>query len=335
MKNKYFEISEPGILIIQIVFFILIVTAVCFSMMSVSCKLTPEGISILTGDYVCPKLEEFKSISESELQMTFSKPIKIHDLMVFDPESETEIICTDEILSRTENEMNFNIDLQQKMVCGKKYFLRGIAEDFKGNSLSFSLAFSGYNSNVPALYMNEIRVKYSKPKAEFIELIAETDGNLAGVRLEFAKKNIVYEFPSCEVKKGEYIVLHLRTSDTTKVCNHDFWLDNETTSVSATDVILLREREYGNLLDAVLLAEPDKAEWIPETKMLQFAQEAYDAGLWPKDFGIEQAVCTEGVTATRTVSRINRTQGKDSWIVTKSSGATPGCENCTEVYVKK
>ncbi len=335
MKNTLFEVSEPKIFFVQVFFFIVIVTSVCLSAMSVSCKLTPEGISILTGDYVCPKLEEFKTVSSSELKMIFSKPIKIYNLSVCDFQTETEILKTEQIQTVSNNEVEFSITLDEQTECGKKYFLRGIAEDFKGNTLSFSLAFSGYNENIPELYLNELRVKYSKAKAEYVEIVAESDGNLAGVRLEFAKKDLFYEFPCCEVKKGDYIVVHLRNSDTVAVCSHDFWLDNETTSVAATDVVLLRERKNGSLLDAVLIAESDKTEWGTDTKRKEFAQEAFESGLWPDSSEIENAVCSDGVTVTRTISRINWEQGKDSWIVTNTSGATPGEKNCTEPYVKK
>lgn len=335
MKNKFIEISEPKIFIIQVAFLCLIVTSVSLSMMSVSCKLTPEGISILTGDYVCPKLIEFKAEGSSDLKMIFSKPIRIRNLSVYDPALEEDFLTSEGILSTSQDQVEYTISLAEKTQCGKRYQLRGIAEDFKGNSLSFSLGFSGYNDNVPELYMNELRLKYTKGKSEFVELVAESDGNLAGVKVEFAKKDLDYEFPFCEVKKGDYIVLHLRKSDESSFCEHDFWLDNDTTSVAATDVVLLRQREYGKLMDALLIAESDKNSWTTDTKMEDFSNEAFEAGLWSGGPEIENAACSDGVTATRTLSRISRAQGKDSWIVTKTSGATPGGENCKDAYVKQ
>ncbi|GMO50065.1 MAG: hypothetical protein Pg6C_13330 [Treponemataceae bacterium] len=351
--NKYFvkryAAAFCGILGILLVFVSVYLTSVF-----VSCKITPDGISIVTGDFTAPELKRFSAESGNELVVNFSEEVRITDALIT-AEIDGTVFAGIEIpdgLSQTQH-----LVLSQQMTAGQKYRVSGIAEDRKGNSLSFSVGFSGYNSRVPALVLSEVRSEYSKPKVEFIELYAVTAGNLAGVMLMSAYDgaDCMYEFAPCEVAAGEYIVLHYRKLDdgsayadetgsnlalsggTDSSGSRDFWVNNTSARIGKSDVILLRERAGGRLLDALLYSESSKSAWKDDT-LRKAAEEAAQAGLWESG-DTASAVVSDKMTVTRTMGRQNIPQiaatrsysgaanGKAVWMVTASSSASPGSPN--------
>jgi hypothetical protein len=325
----------------------------------VSCKITPDGIEILTGDFTAPELTEFAAQSEDEFVMNFSEEVRITDVVIKD--SDGTVFA--EITAPTAFSRTHSLAISQKMSVGKKYRISGIVEDRKRNSLAFSVGISGYNSRVPVLVLSEVRSEYSKPKVEFIELYAVTAGNLAGVTLMSANDgtDYMYEFAPCEVKAGEYIVLHYRklsadcvdetgsnlslsTGDDSS-SGRDFWVENTPDSAGKTkaaigtsDVILLRERIGGKLLDALLYSESSKSAWKNDT-LRKAAEEAAQSGLWPGGSDVASAAVSDKTTATRTIGRQNIPQiaaakaysgaanGKGVWMVTATSSASPGKPN--------
>lgn len=351
MKNK--------ILIMQICFTSLLMVAMCCSVLGVSCKLTPEGITILTGDYVSPKLIEYSVVDVNLLNLKFSKEVKLEDVCVYDYKTSELILDEEKILCSSSDNLDINLKFAEKTQCGKDYRLCGNANDGKGNSLAFQLKFTGYNENVPVLFLSEIRTEYTKGKIEFIELYVAKAGNMSGVQLLCAngKTSLEYVFPSCEVVSGEYLVLHCRKLEdncideltmnleecsaiSSSATGRDFWMDNQSASIGKTDVILLKNRKGGKIIDALLFAESEK-NWKEETEMENYAKAAYDSGIWPNGFSTAEALCSDGVTVSRTLSRIkfpsenlgeNYICNKDDWIVTKTSGASPGKANCTIKY---
>ncbi|NLM00315.1 MAG: hypothetical protein GX220_02535 [Treponema sp.] len=344
------------IFIMQIVFTLFLVLAVCFSAIGISCKLTPEGITVLTGDYTSPKLIELSVNENQTLNLVFSKEVNLRNLSIIDGETKDIVFSEDKLQIITDDNLMIDVIFQGKTECGKSYNLLGIAEDKKGSSLSFELEFSGFNENVCSLLFSEVRTEYSKGKIEFVEFLVTNSGNLAGIEFLCANgKNVLeYVFPSCEVNKGEYIVLHCRLLEETCIdeigedlneckatdsCDNarDFWINNQTACIGKTDVILLKERKGGKIVDALLFAEEDK-DWKAETMMQEFADLAFAGGVWQGGSEVTHAFCSKGVTTTRTISRIRfdnveEANCPENWIVTKTSGATPGNENCTQPYV--
>lgn len=97
---------------------------------------------------------------------------------------------------------------------GEACTLSGEAQDEAGNSTRFVFSFVGYNDRPVPLRITEVQTgkntSVSNNHRDFIELLAQEDGNLGGVCLRWASsvKEMKYIFPPCEVKKGEYLVVH-------------------------------------------------------------------------------------------------------------------------------
>ncbi|MCR4790994.1 MAG: hypothetical protein K5839_07950 [Treponemataceae bacterium] len=313
----------------------------------ISCSLSPEGISILSGDYDSPKLLSFDLQSESRAQLAFSREINLDRIKIRESVSQIEIQVDKENLGNG----IWNLNFEENLSCTKNYLIEGNVKDQRGNSLYFKDKFQGFNSRVPEIILNEIRSEYSKPKCEFVELYTLSDGNLGGMQLICASDGIEksYIFPSAEVKAGEYIVLHFRSieedlidevgenTSLSKGCesgNHrDLWIDNKSARIAKSDVILLKDRINGKVIDAVLYCESENSNWKNQF-MQECAEEAFNSSIWKNGFEVGDAVCSDGLTCSRTLSRINKNSNdKESWIVVATSGASPGKENSSEKYL--
>lgn len=314
------------------------VTVISFPVAASSCKISPEGITIIGGDYSSPKLTDFIVSGTDSLMLTFSDEITLGNLYI-SPSS----VCEDEFArykidmesvvveeNGADDGIGYMLHLPGQTECGREYVLFAEAEDKKGNTLSFSTVFYGYNEKVPKLVLSEVRTEASKPKPEFVEFYCISDGNTGGIVLEvFYNKadSFRYVFPAASVKAGEYIVLHLRSYDEQEpYCVNevdsgstslsassaadscpdarDLWHDDNSKLLGKTAVILLWERSRGRMMDALLIAESEKDGW-PTYAAGDAAQSAVLADVWIDGAAVTDAVCTDKSTATRTVSRQN------------------------------
>lgn len=349
---KKIEISATGFRCIITVALTAIVLA-CIT--SFSCQLNPEGITVLSGSYTCPKLIDFSIESRNELQMTFSQEVMFSEMYICDADIPSEQFMDSPAhpadTSITENDngtFQYDITFSESFECGTTYLLYAVVEDTYGNTLSFSSGFSGYNDRLPEIVLSEVKTECKLPNPEFIELYVLEDGNIGGMVLEvyYNTKINSFSFPAAEVHKGDYIVLHMRTveegaidetdgitdSTATGSCSDalDFWFPSETKALGNTGVILLKERENGRITDALLYAESSKTAW-PKDSMKMAAQNAYLSDVWEGGAEPQNAVCSDKCTATRTISRQDYLhKGASSWIVVATSSATPGAANATK-----
>ena len=228
--------------------------------------------------------------------------------------------------------------------------VEGNVKDSHGNTLYFKNTFQGYNSRVPEVQLNEIRTEYTKPKCEFVELLILSDGNLGGMELITASdgEDKVYILPPAEVKSGEYVVIHLRkledesedeldeditlSSGTESGSWRDLWAENTSARIAKSDVVLLKDRINGKIVDAVLFAESSYSAWKNDF-IESCAKQAYEDGAWKNGYSVQNAVCSDGLTTSRTLSRISSGKTKDDWIVVASKGCSMGGENSTVAYV--
>ena len=291
------------------------------SFCGISCAITPEGISILSGNYESPKILELKVLSENSINLTFSTPIH-HDL----------------------GKGKWKIDSEQSFDCTKTYIIEGYVLDERKNSLYFKDSFIGYNARVPKVVINEIRTEYSKPKVEFIELKVLSDGNLGGMELLVASDEDSYILPAVEVKSGDLVVIHYRNIEdgcvdevkddlslstaTESSEARDLWLKNEKARIAKSDVILLKDKLQGDIVDSLLFCDSSFLDWKTEF-ISECASFAISSGSW-----IGNPVNSDGLTATRTLSRVNLNKDASAWIVTATSKASPGKENSTQAYAK-
>lgn len=309
----------------------------------ISCTLTPEGISILSGNYESPKFLELKVNSENSLQVLFSTSINLENLKIY-PLGENQEL---QVEYQNLGEGLWQIDSISAFDCRKIYLLEGFVLDERGNSLYFKDSFMGINGRVPNVVINEIRTEYSKPKVEFIELKVLSEGNLVGMELVVAsdEQENSYVFPSVEVKPDDLIVLHFRNIEdgcideledncelsiaTESSSARDLWIENASARIAKSDVVLLKNRQQGEIVDSVLFMESTVSSW--KTPFLsECAEFAISSETW-----IGNPVNSDGLTATRTLSRVNLNKDASAWIVTATSKASPGKENSTQAYSPK
>ena len=213
------------------------------AVMPVSCKITEQGIKIVSGDYVPPVLNNFVVKDESTVSLTFSEKVEITGYVVaiatddlFGSEEHSSTIDLSPALERVsgvygtvpcsvvydDEETEILFVLEQQMEIGQLYQLYAQVRDSVGNTLTLAVPFTGFNSRVPELMITEIQTEsVSQNKAEktsgtyrneFVELLVLKSGNLAGLELcsgydGEAKK---YVFPAIEVTAGEVFVVHMR-----------------------------------------------------------------------------------------------------------------------------
>lgn len=380
--------------------------AVLLAVTPVGCKVTEEGIQILEGDFSVPHLISVDIPDGENIVFEFDKEIADAEACVYErtktglennSEEKTENLRT--AAATNEKEISFTKTISQankiitfllseKTMVGKEYVIEGTVSDFFGNTLTFSIPFNGYNANVPQLVISEIRNAYSsstdsstgskKYKCEFIELYSLSEGNLSGIEIISAGdgEKRKYVFPECEVKAGEFIVVHLRTKEegsidetgsdlslsyATDSCStaRDFWALNDKACLSASDIILVKNGNNGQLIDAFIFALSSLEEW-PET-YADYISAVEKSGLWKdsdekSSCSIQSAFCSDAITssaATRTMSRQNIpflsankntsvTNDASQWIVTANKGSgknkipgdTPGYQNSSNEYKK-
>lgn len=370
----------------------LITGIVLFTISPVSCKLSEEGIQILTGDFTVPHLTQIDVPDGEHIVFGFSKPVKEVDAFVARWEEDSaSAVNTDSISAEENNLPSGKIDsfadssalgdtsiipvskefsaqrntvtftLAQKTKVGHKYSLEGTVADDNGNTLTFSIPFSGYNSDIPKLIISEIRNAYSsstdkttgskKYKCEFIELFSLTGGNLSGVEVLSAAdgEERKYVFPSCEINAGEYIGLHLRSKEegcidetdgnltlsfATDSCDtaRDFWAANDKACLGNSDAVVVRNGNTGEIIDAVLFAQSTAVEWDEGFAELLSAVE--QSGIWVDEDGnascaIQSAFVCDGITssaATRTMSRQNVLQLYNAFCADNDTAVTDSAD---------
>ena len=306
-----------------------------------------------TGELSLPEYEGASMRSESQAAFSFSQPVEATSvLVVSSTESGLEAAASAE---EGEYSSEVLVNLSSPPSAGEAFVVAMTVATAQGNTLSLSETLTGYNSNVPSLRINEVRITYSKPKSEFIEFEVVSGGNLSGVVIETygykstKERNTTYTFPAAEVEAGDLVVLHYRllpddadftdetgtdltlsTGDGATDTGRDLWFDAGGKPFSDAGVFLLRERSAGELMDALVFA---KGEASCISSMQSAAAEAVSAGVWLGS-GDFPAFDATGSTATRTICREPNADvaSPESWYICATSNATPGEENSSKRY---
>ena len=284
-------------------------------------------------------------------EFAFSEPVKVLSL-VFDPHQEVTSI---------EEGALVKVQVQHSLGVGAGVVADLLVEDLEGNTLNVLVPVRTRNNRIPGILINEIRTEYANPKTEFIELRTTGPGNLGALRVYAAGISLdepVYEFPPCEVKTGEYIVLHLRTLDPASTDEtgsslglspgtealttaRDFWAPGTAKLIRKTDTVFITDQD-GQILDAVMMSETADSWWLKERfahtaellgKNTSWAAGSAEQGAFP---GPVDAVASQYNTTTRTVCR--NEQGPDTntsadWYTAATGNATPGAPNSRKKHV--
>lgn len=348
---------------------ILIFSVMWASAVPVGCRMTEEGVSILSGEADSPKIVSYALENSSELMLNFSKKVELKDLEVTSKDKSESIGAN--VSETSDDGASLKVKLSSPSKVGVNYSLTGVASDSQGNTVSFGLPFTGFNENPCRLILSEISSKHQSSKevykkAEFVELYVLSGGNTAGIEIVSGSdgEEKKYQFEPVDVKTGEYITVHFRTVDEGECVNEtgenlalstgngssdtarDLWVEGKETRISDNDVIVLRDVCRGKILDAVLFSSSEKNSWYyAEQKTL--SQEAFESGVWKGGSGVEYAASADGITAVRTLCRLTVDDiikqfnaggenddviqaGKEDWAVVKK--CSPGEKNILELY---
>lgn len=353
------------------------------SVFPVSCKISVEGIQVIGGDYESPVLESIFSVDEYTLELKFSKPVTLSNVIispVIPGISDSSSHSSTERLSaalasaggeygKLDNEFKYSEDKKtvtftflENTEIGQTYEIFGNVVDEIGNSLTFCAPFIGFNAEVPKIIMTEIQAKYAKAslktgvvyRSEYVEFLALSEGNLAGIELISASDGETkkYEFPPVEVTKGQIFLVHLRTigegcvNETDDMnaataeysCENilDLWSENTQARFNdSTDIIILRNTIDNSILDGVMYAEENAEEW--KANVQEYAIKLEDCGIYESE-DISNSSVSKGMTPKKSLQRVDSMQiyetlisgseveypvlsGSESWIV---ADTTPG-----------
>jgi hypothetical protein len=324
--------------------------AVLCSIFCTGCSCASDGAEaaahILGKSSEAPVFISCKAVSETEIDFQFSLPVKVTSLH-FSPEIQPEAI---------ENGSTVRISFTGGPGPGERVTADLLAEDDNGNTINVLVPFRIRNGRLPSLLITELRTENSKPKYEFIEFKTLEAGNLGALRVFVAgnyKAPLIYEFPSIEAAKGEYITLHLRTTDEnsrdelghnlqesggtdSSPTARDLWIPGSAKLLHKTDAVYLLDQD-DRVVDAVMLSQ-NADPWWSKDYFAEAAEFLFYAAAWKSpDNEIcdpSKAVQSARTTATQTICRdeslVKNSGTAADWYITATSNATPGKPNSTK-----
>ena len=237
---------------------------------------------------------------------------------------------------------------------GADYALAGEVEDLRGNRTRFLLRFVGWNDRAPRMRLSEAQTgknsSKSNPHRDYLEFEALADGNAGGEEVTWTStvKTSTYRFPGMEVRKGDFIVLHLAPEgiaaerDETggdlsasggadsSATGRDLWcttapLPDESGAVS------LCIRPGSAPIDGFFYADDAKSGALADDRLGAMLAELSAAGVWP--LAGAKAAWEDGFrwnsSPARSLCRSGEGQGQAAWYVSATGGQSPGAPNMT------
>jgi len=286
-----------------------------------------------------------RAASEDTVEFEFSKPVTVKTVS-FEPVLD---------VSSIQDGSTVTVTLEESPQAGMLFTADMLAEESNRNSINVLVQFRSRNNRMPKLQINELCTEASSEKVEFIELKMKSDGNLGAMRVVIlgnstASKRTIYEFMPIEVKKDDYVVIHLRSveescinelngdieearSKISSPLAWDFYMPGNTKLMqkAATTVYVLDQDD--KVLDAVMISEKADSWWSKdyhaEAAELLFSQNEWETAdgkiCRPAD-----SVISSATTNTRTICRdetVEDTNTAADWYITYTSCATPGKPN--------
>ena len=194
-----------------------------------------------------------------------------------------------------------------------------------------------------AIELTEAQIKYTsgngKPLCEFVELRALEKTNLLGLEIFSASDGYSKSFflPDVEMKKGEVVIIHLRSagegciSELKENLNlstapysvdgvRDLWSENKDGSRlnDNADILLLRDPATGTVIDALPYAKSTYENW--QTAVEPTAKAIPDS-LWQPNASVTFAASSDETTYENSLQRISGEKNASAWIV---ASPTPG-----------
>jgi len=244
------------------------------------------------------------------------------------------------------------VDFGSEQSPGADYALVGEVDDLRGNRTRFLIRFVGWNDRAPPLMLSEVQTgknsSKTKPHRDFVELEAMADGNVGGEELSWTSsvKSAAYRFPGIEVKKGDYIVLHLAPEgipderdelgsdlsasggiDAT-AAGRDLWCSSMGLP-DASGAVSLCVRPGSPPMDGLFYADDGKSGALDDNKLSEMLSSLSSAGAWPLSGASpawEDGVPWNG-SAARSLCRSGSGKGPAGWYVCASGDQSPGAPN--------
>jgi hypothetical protein len=329
--NRYTQFSR------LLVALIILIPGLCSACTTKS--LVQEALGIVAET---PVFLDCKAITPQELHFTFSRPVTVNALRFSSPvQGGFRAVDGETVRVLFDKEIDPGLRLTADI----------LVEDKAGNTLNVLAPLMSRNEHLPKLIITELRTENSKPRVEFIELYAQTRGNIGALRLFAAGNNApspLFEFPSLWVNAGDYIVLYLRTPDYEGAYKevhpkaHFFKLDGSKNHIKKDAGAVYLMDQDDRVLDAVVFYSP--ANKKGETAWNAVAETALflsQKGAWagPR---LEDAVPSKDSTATKTICRHENRPDTNSaidWYIVdhknNNPGPSPGSGNNRAVYVSK
>ena len=349
MKKVFVQTIIPSLLLTALV---------VFCVLPISCKATVDGIQVLQGDFTVPAIENVLVSGSSTFALAFSKEVNLEQAELYHGEQIVQDSKCALLLPESESQKILDFKTEEPLTIGEKYTLRAVVSDNYGNTLTVQVPFKGYNDHPARLIFSEVK-KYAdvkNGKTEFVEFLCIQDGNLSDLEFftAYSGEKSTYYFPPLEVKKGEYITLHLRTENTgksaTKIKGYanesaedktksktaescdtaiDLWIEGTKAMIGNSDILVL-QNNLGKIQDSLVYyttsTEPNF------TKYSKTVLNVEQSGFWVDQSGknacsVESGVCVgKSFSANRSLSRKNCEEilqngnlsqsSADDWIIT-------------------
>jgi hypothetical protein len=235
---------------------------------------------------------------------------------------------------------------------GTDYALAGEVDDPHGNRTRILVKFTGWNDRAPLLRISEVQTgknsSKTKPHRDFIELEVLADGNIGGEELSWTSsvKSAFYRFPGVEVRKGDFIVLHLAPEglpeerdelgadlsvsggvDATTT-GRDLWCSSMPLPDSS-GAIALALRPGDTPIDGLFYAEKGKSGALTEGKLFGLLSALARAKAWA--FRGESPVWEDAVawngSGSKSLCRSGADKGLSSWYACTTGTQSPGAAN--------
>jgi hypothetical protein len=235
---------------------------------------------------------------------------------------------------------------------GTDYALAGEVDDLKGNRARFLLRFTGWNDCAPRLRLSEVQTgknsSKTKPHRDYIELEVLADGNLGGEELSWASsvKSSIYRFPGVEVKKGDFIVLHLAPEGLSEerdelgadlsasggvdasATGRDFWYAGAPLP-DESGAIALALRPGDQPIDGLFYADESKTGSLSDDKLAEMLTSLAAAKAWP--LAGAKPAWEDGFrwnsSPAKSICRLDAASGAGAWYATATGAQSPGALN--------
>lgn len=320
---------------------------------------------VTAEDIIPPKITGFSVSSSKIVIFSFSKPITpLLGEFSLDPQIEFSSIENSETM-----ENSLVITFSENPEVGEKYTIKGNVKDYSDNTLSFSTSFFGFNPNVPQLLINEFTTNGSPTHPDLVEILVQSSGNMAGTVFYAGCSSdfdLEYIFPSVEVKKGEYLLIHTKPKGIPEEIDEtgekgtstgpdssggldafpearDFWIKDGSGLTSSNGALTIYTSSGGTLLDAVIYSTRTSSSdqtyrGFGSNAMIYKVDTIVEELGWQKAGELltpEECINPSISTATRSICRSSipvDTNTKADWHIVPTSTYSFGTVNSDEVY---